>query len=247
MAITLRDVELSVAMNILFALIFWQLKDNKTAQQIYKRVQWFWIIQLVIAFVPDSMSILSLKPLKLFVSYGFGFDFFLLSAKWKNKHLAWRWITNLNHHLTVLCNDSWLEMIGYSICWTVHLFPYAKYLGGYDTLTPLWTLGNHIPFLIFLQYGYYYYVVGDTLDDLSFFVCVHMVLYRYIFSTAKFRPYGLMKIEPFKTYIKQTTKALIIICTAFTVLRVRFGLIIIICGGLMLWKRPEQRKMIWDW
>merc|ERR1712228_515779 len=135
-----------------------------------------------------------------------GFDFFMLTAA--PQHLMWRFMTNLSHHLIVLCTDSNLEMIGYSICWSVHLFCYAKYIGGYEKLVPVWKLGNHIPVFILLQYGYYYYVDTQPVNELCFFVCVQMVLYRYIFITAAHAPYGLMKIEPFQTYIKQTTKGM---------------------------------------
>merc|ERR1712228_699149 len=216
-----------MGMNIAFAAIFHLIKDNDIAKQIFSKIKMLWILQLFIAFIPSTIYVYGIKPFKLFVAYGFGFDFFVLSSR-DPQYLVWRFMTNLSHHLIVLCTDSYLEMIGYSICWSVHLFGYEKYIDGYkEKIVPLWKLGNHIPVFILLQYGYYYYVDTQPVNELYFFVCVQMVLYRYIFMTAAHAPYGLMKIEPFQTYIKQITKGMIILCFLSTVLlHVRFGIIL---------------------
>ena len=224
MTLTSADIEMSLAMNVLFAAIFYWLKDNTTAKWLFPKVQMLSILQLIIAFVPTEISGFDTKAVKLFVSYGFGFDFFALSAA--PDKLIWRFMTNLSHHLIVLCTDSYLELIGYSICWMAHLFVYAKYIGGYDKLIPFWKLGNHIPVIIMLQYGYYLYA-AQPFNELCFFVCVQMVLYRYIFITACHKPYGILKIEPFRTYIQQIAKGLIILCFLCTLFfHVRGGILL---------------------
>merc|ERR1712154_403229 len=126
---------------------------------------------------------------------GFGFDLFMLTENGRDPtaniyDTLFTVVCKLPHHLTVLCSDSYIEIIGYSVCWAVHAFAYQSYIGQ-GGMIQIWKSGNHVPILVVTSYCFRYFILGENGEAffISFAVAIQMLFYRYVFITCVYQPY----------------------------------------------------------
>ena len=188
MAITKGDILFDYVLGTICGLCAFLFNKHWLSQRIYSYLKWAFPVVMLVPFVPDFICP---KEIKLIAAWEFGFQLFTEGgSELPISDTLFSIVCKLPHHLTVLCSDSHIEIVGYSICWAAHAFAYRPYLG-MNNVKKIFICGNHVPIAVVISLCYRYFIGGECDEGfiLSFAVAVQMLLYRYVVMTCKYAPY----------------------------------------------------------
>jgi hypothetical protein len=96
------------------------------------------------------------------------------------EEIAFRFITNFVHHLTLIDTTTSAHRVLWSICWLSHVFPWLRLMGKMRWFKTIATIGNFAPamtLLWLLVKGQYFSMMSDASQKMLMMMAVYRGLY----------------------------------------------------------------------
>jgi hypothetical protein len=174
----------SLATNVVSLFLFLLGRRNPIFLKSYDCVKYLWVLQAVVPLLPQNSID---ARAKVIVSYGFGFDFKLLeitATSVSAEAIAFRFVTNLVHHLTLLDTTTNLQGYVYALCWLTHSFPWLQRFNRMDLFKRFAEVGNFAPVFAFV----WLVATGDIfeLSTATIGILFMMVIFRGLYINCSF-------------------------------------------------------------
>lgn len=206
--------------------VFQTLVPNKWGLFIYNHLKYLYIFQIVVLNL--SSDVVS-DNCKLFVSYGFCFEYYMLHEGGRTPswiEFVHRFIINTVHHITLIVPTTNMEMVVYNAAWLMHLFPWFMKFGMPQWIGTIGSIGNTAPLIAMI-----YYLTLFSLDKLEyefmlsrlqFAVLFQMCVYRGVYTNIMFMNVSKYFGIPKDIELKLTTPAKLVTVIVSLVITVYF-------------------------
>ena len=159
----------------------------KLGLKLFNIVKYLFILQTVLLFTDANVI------LQFVVGYGYLLEFFMLHVSQRQPtvwEIAFRFVTNAVHHMTMIVHTTNAELVSYALCWFFHVYPWLLLLHAqgykrvYTYVGIVGQIGNCSTFVA----AAWLLFSGDwkTLSVAQMAILLQMLVYRGIYTNLLF-------------------------------------------------------------